>query len=231
MNIKNNPYYWSHILRLFVTVFTVPSFSVRKYVYFVHTILTVYLTILYTFIASAQGGAALAPRPPQSTHGLRPPCITSFVSLSCISLCTLYIPLYPTKYIHLLQEIQINAPISFPLLFSSIILSITNLIILGCFSLLHSFFKSSASMMNHHFIHLLIVHNQIHTTSFIDLIVLDFPEGTSSSYQPLIFYSYASLSSTTIFSCDDSGIHHLFSFTQCLFENGVSSTYSVTIRM
>ena len=51
---------------------TAPSFSVRKYVYFVHTILTVYLTILYTFIASAQGGAALAPYPPQSTHGLRP---------------------------------------------------------------------------------------------------------------------------------------------------------------
>ena len=55
--------------------FTAPSFSVRKYVYFVHTILIVYLTILYTFIASAQGGAALAPRPPQSTHGLRPLCI------------------------------------------------------------------------------------------------------------------------------------------------------------
>ena len=72
MNIKNNPYYWSHILRLFVTVFTTPSFSVRKYVYFVHTILTVYLTILYTFIVSAQGGAALAPRPPQITHSLRP---------------------------------------------------------------------------------------------------------------------------------------------------------------
>ena len=28
---------------------TAPSFSVRKYVYFVHTILTVYLTILHSF--------------------------------------------------------------------------------------------------------------------------------------------------------------------------------------
>ena len=110
MNIKDNPYYWSHIFCVCSSPCLLHHlFSVRKYVYFVHTILTVYLTILYTFIASAQGGAALAPRPPQSTHGLRPPCITSFVSLSCISLCTLYIPLYPTKYIHLLQEIQINA--------------------------------------------------------------------------------------------------------------------------
>ena len=33
MNIKNNPYYWSHFLRLFVTLFTAPSFSVRKFVF------------------------------------------------------------------------------------------------------------------------------------------------------------------------------------------------------
>ena len=123
-------------------------------------------------------------------------------------------------------------PISFPFLFySHLFLSITNLIILGWFSLLHSLLYLFISIIYYHFIHFFILHNQIHSTLFIDLIVLNFPDGTSSSYQPLIFYSYATLSSTTIFSCDDSGIHHLFSFTQCLFENGVSSTYSVTIRM
>ena len=46
---KNNPYYWSHILRFVRHRVTAPSFSVRKYVYFVHTILTVYLTILHSF--------------------------------------------------------------------------------------------------------------------------------------------------------------------------------------
>ena len=49
MDIKNNPYYWSHILRFVRHRVTAPSFSVRKYVYFVHTILTVYLTILHSF--------------------------------------------------------------------------------------------------------------------------------------------------------------------------------------
>ena len=42
---------------------TAPSFSVRKYVYFVHTILTVYLTILHSFlsVSSRRCGACAAP--------------------------------------------------------------------------------------------------------------------------------------------------------------------------
>ena len=46
---------------------------VRKFVLLCSYHLTDYLTILHTFIASAQGGAA--PRPPQSMHGLRPQLI------------------------------------------------------------------------------------------------------------------------------------------------------------
>ena len=60
---KNNPYYWSHILRFVRHRVTAPSFSVRKYVYFVHTILTVYLTILHSFlsVSSRRCGACAAP--------------------------------------------------------------------------------------------------------------------------------------------------------------------------
>ena len=65
----------------------------------------------------------------------------------------------------------------------------------------------------------------------IDSIVLNFPEGTSSSYQPLICILMVLYHLTTMFSSHDFGTHHLLSFTQCLFQNGVSSTYSVTIRM
>ena len=43
---------------------TVPSNQCQKFVLFCPYHLTVFLTILYTFIASAQGGAAQAPCPP-----------------------------------------------------------------------------------------------------------------------------------------------------------------------
>ena len=85
-------------------------------------------------------------------------------------------------------------------------------------------------MMDYHFIHLLIVDNQIHSTLFIDLIVFNFPEETSSSYQALMCILILLYHVRTMFSCDDSGIHHLLSLRQCLFEKGVSSRYSVTIR-
>ena len=113
---KNNPYYWSHILRFVRHRVTAPSFSVRKYVYFVHTILTVYLTILYTFIVSAQGGAALAPRPPQITHSLRPQhnidcCIQVIVIRTFFELSTsksYYFTYMPAKHFTLGQMIHIS---------------------------------------------------------------------------------------------------------------------------
>ena len=130
---------------------------------------------------------------------------------------SLYIPLYSTKYIHLLYHIQINASYIFS--FSHLFLSITNLIILGWFSFpsllipfndrlsLHSFLDSKQS--DSHYL-------------VIDSIVLNFPEGTSSSYQPLIFYSYASLSSNNYlhfssFSFSSSTLIHTMSLSEpCL---------------
>ena len=115
----------------------------------------------------------------------------------------------------------------FTLLSSHLFLSITNLIILGWFSFpsllipfndrlsLHSFLDSKQS--DSHYL-------------VIDSIVLNFPEGTSSSYQPLICILMVLYHLTTMFSSHDFGTHHLLSFTQCLFQNGVSSIYSVTIR-
>ena len=76
MNIKDNPYYWSHIFCVCSSPCLLHHlFSVRKYVYFVHTILTVYLTILHSFlsVSSRRCGACAAPsaehaRPQASLH-------------------------------------------------------------------------------------------------------------------------------------------------------------------
>ena len=85
-------------------------------------------------------------------------------------------------------------------------------------------------MMDYHFIHLLIVDNQIHSTLLIESIVLNFPEETSWSTQALMCILILLYHVRTMFSCVDFGIHHLLSLRQCLFEKGVSSRYSVTIR-
>ena len=57
---------------------TAPSFSVRKYVYFVHTILTVYLTILHSFlsVSSRRCGACAAP---SAEHARRQASIYHYV--------------------------------------------------------------------------------------------------------------------------------------------------------
>ena len=69
-----NPYFRSHILWLFVTLFAVPSLVSESLLYFVHTTWPFSFTIKHTILASAQGGAALAPLPPLCTLGLRPLC-------------------------------------------------------------------------------------------------------------------------------------------------------------
>ena len=144
------------------------------------------LAYLFQIIIITQDSSLLQPSYYYHLSNLYITYITSFVLLSCISLCTLYIPLYPTKYIHLLQEIQINASYIFSSfhLFPSILFSticyITNLIILGWFfHFFIPFIQSSISMMDYHFIHLLIEDNEIHSTLLIDSIVLNFPEETS----------------------------------------------------
>ena len=140
------------------------------------------LAYLFQIIIILQDSSLLQPSYYYHLSNLYVTCITSFVPLSCISLCNLYVPLYPTKYIHLLQEIQINASYIFSSshLFSSILFStifyITNLIILGwLFHFFIPFFQSSISMMDYQFIHLLIVEKQIHSTLFIDSMFLTFP--------------------------------------------------------
>ena len=63
--------------------FTAPSFSVRKCVYFVHTILTIYLTILHSFlsVSSRRCGACAAP----SAEHARPQASPSIFEQSGIS--------------------------------------------------------------------------------------------------------------------------------------------------
>ena len=75
MNIKNNPYYWSHFLRLFVTLFTAPSFSVRKFVWLCTHHLTIYLTILHSFlsVSSRRCGACAAPSAEHARPQASPP--------------------------------------------------------------------------------------------------------------------------------------------------------------
>ena len=74
---------------LFVTVFTAPSFSVRKCVYFVHTILTIYLTILHSFlsVSSRRCGACAAPSAEHARPQASPTTSVSCTILSCLSSC------------------------------------------------------------------------------------------------------------------------------------------------
>ena len=119
-------------------------------------------------------------------------------------------------------------------LFSSILFStifyITNLIILGWFSILHSV------LLVIHFndglpIHSLVDSRQWDPQYLVDrLDVLNFLEETSWSTQALMCILILFYHVRTMFSCVDFGIHHLLSLRQCLFEKGVSSRYSVTIK-
>ena len=142
---------------------------------------------------------------------------------------SLYIPLYSTKYIHLLYHIQINASyiFSFSHLFLSIFLYITNLIILP-------------SLFTFSFTHLLQSSiNTSFTSSYYTIrftlpssytsFLLTFPRGhlhLINLYSSILILLYHI---TTIFPYRHSHIHHLF-LSQCLFEKGVSSRYLVTIR-
>ena len=60
------------------------------------------LAYLFQIIIILQDSSLLQPSYYYHLSNLYVTCITSFVPLSCISLCNLYVPLYPTKYIHLL---------------------------------------------------------------------------------------------------------------------------------
>ena len=63
MNTKILPYFRSQFWRLFVILFTAPSFSVRKFVWLCTHHLTIYLTILHSFlsVSSRRCGACAAP--------------------------------------------------------------------------------------------------------------------------------------------------------------------------
>ena len=109
---------------------------------------------------------------------------------------SLYVPLYPTKHIHLLYHIQINASyiFSFSLLFSSILIYYQPNHLTIAF---HSFIPSFTHLLQSSIITSFTP--SYYTITFTLLssytpFLLTF-QGTSSSYQPLLFYSYASLSS------------------------------------
>ena len=80
-------------------------------------------------------------------------------------------------------------------------------------------------------LHSLVDSKQWDSQYLVDrLDVLNFPEETSWSTQALMCILILLYHVRTMFSCVDFGIHHLLSLRQCLFEKGVSSRYSVTIR-
>ena len=63
MNTKIRPYFWSQFLAFVRHTVTAPSFSVRKFVWLCTHHLTIYLTILHSFlsVSSRRCGACAAP--------------------------------------------------------------------------------------------------------------------------------------------------------------------------
>ena len=191
------------------------------------------LAYLFQIIIITQDSSLLQPSYYYHLSNLYITYITVFVLLSCISLCTLI----PNKthssiigdsnqcllYLFLFSSIPI-----YTLLYNLLYYQPNHLRLV--FSLFHSVYLVI------HFndglpLHSLVDSKQWDSQYLVDrLDVLNFPEETSSSTQALMCILILLYHVRTMFSCDDSGIHHLLSFTQCLFQNGVSSIYSVTIR-
>ena len=190
------------------------------------------LAYLFQIIIILQDSSLLQPSYYYHLSNLYITCIISFVLLSCI----LYLFMYPYTQQNTFifyRRFKSMPPISFPLLIYTLLY---NLLYYrpNHLRLVFSLFHSVPLVI--HFndglpLHSLVDSRKSDSQYLVDrLDVLNFPEETSWSTQALMCILILLYHVRTMFSCVDFGIHHLLSLRQCLFEKGVSSRYSVTIR-